>query len=107
MIVIFGTKRNNASTCLSLPQFDYVRPEVHCDNISNKKITTVPFRVTLAETERCGNFSRYFYWPNMGPSVRDFVKTCESFQRSKSSRNKVGLLHHQPLPVPEPSVSLC
>ena len=45
------------------------------------------------------NLSRYFYWPHMGRSVKEFVKTCELCQRSKSSRNKVGLL--QPLPVPE------
>lgn len=45
------------------------------------------------------NLSRHFYWPHMGRSVKDFVKSCESCQRSKSSRNKVGLL--QPLPVPD------
>ena len=45
------------------------------------------------------NLSRYFYWPHMGRSVKDFVKTCESCQRNKSSRNKVGLL--QPLPIPD------
>ena len=35
----------------------------------------------------------------MGRSVKDFVKCCESCQRSKSSKNKVGLL--QPLQVPD------
>ena len=45
------------------------------------------------------NLSKHFYWPHMGRSVKDFVKSCESCQRSKSSRNKVGLL--QPLPVPD------
>ena len=45
------------------------------------------------------NLSKYFYWPRMGQSVKDFVRSCERCQRSKSSRNKIGLL--QPLPVPE------
>ena len=45
------------------------------------------------------NLSKHFYWPHMGRSVKDFVKSCESCKRSKSSRNKVGLL--QPLPVPD------
>ena len=45
------------------------------------------------------NLSRHFYWPGMGKSVKEFVKSCESCQRSKSGKLKVGLL--QPLPIPE------
>lgn len=44
------------------------------------------------------NLSRHFFWPGMGRSVKEFVKSCESCQRNKSARLKVGLL--QPLPVP-------
>ena len=43
--------------------------------------------------------SRHFYWPRMGLSVKDFVRSCELCQRSKSSRVKQGLL--QPLPIPD------
>ena len=35
----------------------------------------------------------------MGLSVKDFVRSCELCQRSKSSRVKLGLL--QPLPIPD------
>ena len=45
------------------------------------------------------NLSRHFYWPRMGLSVKDFVRSCELCQRSKSSRVKQGLL--QPLPIPD------
>ena len=45
------------------------------------------------------NLSKHFYRPHMGRSVKDFVKSCDSCQRNKSSKNKVGLL--QPLPVPD------
>ena len=45
------------------------------------------------------NLSRHFYWPGMGKSVKEFVKSCESCQRGKSGKLKVGLL--QPLPIPE------
>ena len=40
-----------------------------------------------------------FFWPGMGKTVKEFVRTCVLCQRSKSSRTKVGLL--QPLPVPK------
>ena len=45
------------------------------------------------------DLSRHFYWPGMGKSVKECVKSCESCQRSKSGKLKVGLL--QPLPIPE------
>ena len=43
--------------------------------------------------------SRYFYWPGMSNSVKDFVKSCDCCQRVKSGQTKAGLL--QSLPVPE------
>ena len=45
------------------------------------------------------NVSKFFFWPGMGKTVKELVRTCELCQRSKSSRTKVGLL--QPLPVPK------
>ena len=45
------------------------------------------------------NLAKHFYWPRMGTSVKDFVRSCETCQRSKSSRTKQGLL--QPLPIPD------
>ena len=38
------------------------------------------------------NLSRHFYWPGMGRSVKDFVKTCDSCQRNKCARVRTGLL---------------
>ena len=43
--------------------------------------------------------SRYFYWPGMRSTVKDFVKSCDRCQRVKGSQTKAGLL--QSLPVPE------
>ena len=45
------------------------------------------------------NLSKHFYWPGLGKSVKEFVRTCDTCQRHKSARTRVGLL--QPLPVPE------
>ena len=44
------------------------------------------------------NLSRHFYWPGMGRSVKDFVKTCDSCQRNQCARMRTGLL--QPIPIP-------
>ena len=60
-----------------------------------------PFSVHPGRDRTLWNLSKHFYWPHMGRSVKDFVKSCESCQRSKSLRNNVGLL--QPLPVPDQS----
>jgi hypothetical protein len=41
-----------------------------------------------------------FYWPSMGDTILDYVRSCGSCQRNKTQRGKpAGLL--QPLPVPE------
>ena len=45
------------------------------------------------------NLSHHFYWPRMGRDVKAFVRSCESCQRNKSGKIKVGLL--QPLPIPD------
>ena len=45
------------------------------------------------------NLSKHFYWPGMGSSVKDFVRTCDSCQRHKCARTRSGLL--QPLPIPK------
>ena len=45
------------------------------------------------------NLSRHFYWPRMGRDGKAFVRSCESCQRNKSGKIKVGLL--QPLPIPD------
>ena len=44
------------------------------------------------------NLSKHFYWPGMRKSVKDFVRTCDTCQRYKSTRAKSGLL--QPLSTP-------
>ena len=44
------------------------------------------------------NLSKHFYWPGMRKSVKDFVRTCDTCQRYKSTRTKSGLL--QPLSTP-------
>ena len=45
------------------------------------------------------NVQRYFWWPGMSKTVKQYVQTCDSCQRNKSSTQRpAGLL--QPLPVP-------
>eukprot|EP00882_Tetradesmus_deserticola_P001192 GHRQ01001290.1.p1 GENE.GHRQ01001290.1~~GHRQ01001290.1.p1 ORF type:complete len:1007 (-),score=112.72 GHRQ01001290.1:2410-5226(-) len=45
------------------------------------------------------NVQRYFYWDGMARDVAQYVKTCDSCQRNKSSNQKpAGLL--RPLPIP-------
>ena len=41
----------------------------------------------------------FYFWPGRGKTAKEFVRSCDSCQRSKSSRAKAGLL--QPLPVPK------
>ncbi|CAI7878071.1 unnamed protein product [Closterium sp. NIES-54] len=44
--------------------------------------------------------AKYYYWPRMAVDVQQFVTSCDTCQRMKSSKQKkTGLL--QPLPVPE------
>ena len=44
--------------------------------------------------------AQLFYWPYMDQTVRDYVRTCPTCQRTKpSNQSPAGLL--QPLPVPE------
>ena len=45
------------------------------------------------------NLYKHFYWPGLGKWVKEFVRTCDTCQRHKSARTRVGLL--QPLHVPE------
>jgi deoxyuridine 5'-triphosphate nucleotidohydrolase len=46
------------------------------------------------------NVKRNFYWPNMTQDIREYVRTCDTCQRIKSSnQHPTGLL--QPLPIPK------
>lgn len=45
------------------------------------------------------SISRYFYWPGMSKSVKNFVRSCDRCQRVKGGQTRAGLL--QSLPVPE------
>ena len=42
--------------------------------------------------------ARYFYWPNMGKDVKEFVKSCDRCQRCKGGRQQEGLLLSLPVP---------
>ncbi|CAI7918905.1 unnamed protein product [Closterium sp. NIES-53] len=44
--------------------------------------------------------AKYYYWPGMATNLQQFVTSCDTCQRMKSSKQKkAGLL--QPLPIPE------
>ena len=54
----------------------------------------------LGVTKTLHGVARYFYWPCMIDSVRDYIAGCVQCQRNKSSSQKpMGLLH--PLQIPE------
>ncbi|CAI7884107.1 unnamed protein product [Closterium sp. NIES-53] len=44
--------------------------------------------------------AKYYYWPLMEADVQQFVTSCDTYQRMKSSKQKKARLL-QPLPVPE------
>ena len=51
-------------------------------------------------TKTLHSVARYFYWPCMVDSIRDYIASCVQCQRNKSSSQKpMGLLH--PLQIPE------
>jgi hypothetical protein len=54
----------------------------------------------LGVTKTLHSVSRYFYWPKMIDSIRDYIAGCVECQRNKSSSQKpYGLLH--PLQIPD------
>ena len=91
---ILGMKGNSDSIFLSHLPFVSVYPRPGTTTPDARK-SWLPFSGHPGRDWTLWNLSKHFYWPHIGRSVKDFVKSCESCQRSKSSRNKVGLL--QPL----------
>ena len=54
----------------------------------------------MGVTKTLHSVARYFYWPRMIDSIRDYIAGCVECQRNKSSSRKpMGLLH--PLQIPE------
>ena len=59
-----------------------------------------PYCGHVGRTKTLHNLQRYFWWPHMHADVKQFVATCDSCQRNKSSNRKpYGLL--KPLQIPE------
>ncbi|CAI7857213.1 unnamed protein product [Closterium sp. NIES-54] len=61
----------------------------------------VPYAGHFGSNKTLAGIARYYYWPRMAADVQQFVTSCDTCQRMKSSKQKkkTGLL--QPLPVPE------
>ncbi|KAJ9523014.1 hypothetical protein QJQ45_023818 [Haematococcus lacustris] len=60
----------------------------------------IPISGHLGRDKTYHRLSRHFFWPRMSASVHDYVRTCNSCQRSKTNTSKpIGLL--QPLPIPQ------
>ncbi|CAI7755738.1 unnamed protein product [Closterium sp. NIES-53] len=60
----------------------------------------VPYAGNFGSNKTLAGITKYFYWPRMAADVQQFVTSCDTCQRMKSSKQKkTGLL--QPLPVPE------
>ncbi|CAI5485838.1 unnamed protein product [Closterium sp. Naga37s-1] len=60
----------------------------------------VPYAGHFGSNKTLAGIAKYYYWPRMAADVQQFVTSCDTCQRMKSSKQKkAGLL--QPLPVPE------
>ncbi|CAI7797165.1 unnamed protein product, partial [Closterium sp. NIES-53] len=60
----------------------------------------VPYAGHFGSNKTLAGIAKYYYWPRMAADVQQFVTSCDTCQRMKSSKQKkTGLL--QPLPVPE------
>ncbi|CAI7836990.1 unnamed protein product, partial [Closterium sp. NIES-54] len=60
----------------------------------------VPYAGHFESNKTLAGIAKYYYWPQMAADVQQFVTSCDTCQRMKSSKQKkTGLL--QPLPVPE------
>ncbi|CAI7732175.1 unnamed protein product [Closterium sp. NIES-53] len=60
----------------------------------------VPYAGHFGSNKTLAGIAKYYYWPRMAADVQQFVTSCNTCQRMKSSKQKkTGLL--QPLPVPE------
>ncbi|CAI5988722.1 unnamed protein product [Closterium sp. NIES-65] len=60
----------------------------------------VPYAGHFGSNKTLAGIAKYYYWPGMAADVQQFVTSCDTCQRMKSSKQKkAGLL--QPLPVPE------
>ncbi|CAI7889202.1 unnamed protein product [Closterium sp. NIES-53] len=60
----------------------------------------VPYAGHFGSNKTLAGIAKYYYWPRMAADVQQFVTSCDTCQRMKSSKQKkTGLF--QPLPVPE------
>ncbi|CAI5468601.1 unnamed protein product [Closterium sp. Yama58-4] len=60
----------------------------------------VPYAGHFGSNKTLAGIAKYYYWPRMAADVQQFVTSCDTCQRMKSSKQKkAGLL--QPLPIPE------
>ncbi|CAI7806813.1 unnamed protein product [Closterium sp. NIES-53] len=60
----------------------------------------VPYAGHFGSKKTLAGIAKYCYWPRMAADVSQFVTSCDTCQRMKSSKQKkTGLL--QPLPIPE------
>ncbi|CAI7762938.1 unnamed protein product [Closterium sp. NIES-53] len=60
----------------------------------------IPYAGHFGSNKTLARIAKYYYWPGMAADVQQFVTSCDTCQRMKSSKQKkTGLL--QPLPVPE------
>ncbi|CAI7854106.1 unnamed protein product [Closterium sp. NIES-54] len=60
----------------------------------------IPYTGHFGSNKTLAGIAKYYYWPGMAADVQQFVTSCDTCQRMKSSKQKkTGLL--QPLLVPE------
>lgn len=85
--------RHADRTALYVPDYANLRLQLLHDHHD------APIAGHLGRDKVYAALSRVFYWPNMWNDVADYVKTCETCQRTKPrSQKPYGLL--QPLPIP-------
>ncbi|CAI7855541.1 unnamed protein product [Closterium sp. NIES-53] len=60
----------------------------------------VPYAGHFGSNKTLAGIAKYYYWPGMAADVQQFITSCDTCQRMKSSKQKKNTGLHQPLPVP-------
>ncbi|CAI7843464.1 unnamed protein product, partial [Closterium sp. NIES-54] len=83
-----------------LPHWIWVPNYAPLRQILLEEFHDVPYAGHFGSNKTLAGIAKYYYWPGMAADVQQFVTSCDTCQRMKSSKKKkTGLL--QPLPILE------
>ncbi|CAI5471221.1 unnamed protein product [Closterium sp. Yama58-4] len=85
---------------IAAPLTDLLKKDTPFRWILLEEFHDVPYAGHFGSNKTLAGIAKYYYWPRMAANMQQFVTSCDTCQRMKSSKQKkAGLL--QPLPVPE------